>query len=103
MRSMDQTVWIMIVSVNSMAFVVSIISFMVWMVSKFMIKIWVMSVMATVVVTFVRISIHVMFFTIMMVICWLSSNRCHVWVVMIMINIVIIWLHLENKVTSLNV
>ena len=103
MRCMDQTVLIMIVAMNSMTIVVSIISFMVWMVSKFMVKIWVMSVMAAIVVAFVRMSIHVMLFTIMMMISWFPSNRHYVWVVMILINIVIIWLHLKNKISSLNV
>ena len=101
--SMDQTVLVMIVAVNSVTFVVSIISLMVWMMSKFMIEIWIMSIVATIVMAFMWVSIHVMLFIIMMMICWFSSHRCYVRVVMIMINIVIIWLHLENKISSLNV
>ena len=86
-----------------MTIVVSIISFMVRMMSKFIVKIWVMSVMAAIVVAVVRMSIHVMLFTIMMVVSWFPSDRHNVWVVMIMINIVIIWLHLKNKISSLNI
>ena len=103
MRCMDQTVFIMIETMDSMTFVVSIISFMVWMISKLMVEIWVMSIMATIVVAFVRISIHVMFFTTMMMICRFTLHGCYVWVVMIMINIMIIWFHLEDKISSLNI
>ena len=94
MRCMDQTVLVMIIAMNSMTFMVPIISFLMWMVSKFMIEIWIMSMMAIIMVAFMRISIRVVLLTIMMMICWFSSHGCHVWVVMVMINIFIIWLHL---------
>ena len=103
MRRMDQTVLIMIVAMNSMTFVVSIISLLVWMVSKLMIEKWVMTIMAAIVVAIIRINMHVMLLIIMMMICWFSSHWCYVWMVMIMINFVIIWLHLKNKISFFNV
>lgn len=103
MRRMDQTVLIMIVAMNSMTFVVSIISLLVWMVSKLMIEKWVMTIMAAIVVAIIRINMHVMLLIIMMMICWFSSNWCYVWMFMVMINFVIIWLHLENKISFFNV